>query len=262
VTVATDDLRVPPLAKVDLARISPDDRLGWRDRAAASAAADAGGVRLAELATMLAANRTHALLLVLQGVDASGKDGAVRHVFSAVNPSTLRVTAFKVPTSTELAHDFLWRAHAATPARGEIGIWNRSHYEDVLVPRVDRLVPKTVWRRRYTAINAFEEHLVHEGTIVVKCFLHVSLAEQARRLDERLADPRKNWKFSPADLEKREQWPEYREAYEALLSKTSTRLAPWHVIPADHTSVRNAAITALLVETLEALNMTWPAAAR
>ena len=261
-TVAATGVVVSYLDKVDLSRIPADDRLGYADRAAASAAAELAGTTLAELATMLAANRTHALLLVLQGVDASGKDGAVRHVFSAVNPSTLRVTAFKEPTATELAHDFLWRAHAATPARGEIAIWNRSHYEDVLVPRVDRLVPKPVWRRRYAAINAFEEHLGNEGTLVVKCFLHVSQDEQGRRLDERLADPRKNWKFSPADLEKRAQWPEYREAYEALLSKTSTRHAPWHVIPADHTSVRNAAITTLLVETLEGLEMTWPPAAR
>ncbi len=256
----TTGVLVSHLERVDLARVAPDDRLGYADRSAAAAAADRDGARLAELATMLTANRTHALLVVLQGIDASGKDGAVRQVFSAVNPSGLRVTAFKEPTATELAHDFLWRAHAATPARGEIGIWNRSHYEDVLVPRVDRLVPKAVWRRRYQAINAFEEHLTNEGTLVVKCFLHVSQAEQERRLDERLADPHKTWKFSPADRAKREQWPEYREAYEALLSKTSTKHAPWHIIPADHPSVRNAAITSLLVQTLEGLAMTWPQA--
>ncbi len=195
---------------------------------------------------------------MLQGMDCSGKDGTTRATFSSVSPTFLKVVSFKAPTSTELAHDFLWRVHANLPERGQIGVFNRSHYEDVLVVRVDELVPEAVWSKRYDAINAFEEHLVNEGTVLVKVMLNLSRDEQLVRLRERLADPTKNWKFSADDLAKRKQWDDYMEAYAAMLERTSTDWAPWHVVPADHNSVRNAAVTELLVDALDRLDMEWP----
>ena len=177
---------------------------------------------MAELATMLMAEHKRAVLVVLQGMDASGKDGTVKHCLGGLNPMSVRVAGFKAPNSTELAHDFLWRIHQVLPQRGEIGIFNRSHYEDVLVVRVEELVPKQVWKKRYAAINAFEQHLANEGTTVVKLFLHISQEEQAKRFRERIADPTKNWKFSPDDLAKRERWDDYMTAYRAMLERTST----------------------------------------
>jgi PPK2 family polyphosphate:nucleotide phosphotransferase len=250
--------RIAPGSKVDLARHDPDAQLGLSDEASAREHTTKRAERMAELATMLTAEHRRAVLVVLQGMDASGKDGTVKHCLGGLNPMSVRVAGFKAPTSTELAHDFLWRVHQVLPQRGEIGIFNRSHYEDVLVVRVEELVPKQVWKPRYDAINAFEQHLANEGTIVVKLMLHISEKEQADRFRERLADPTKNWKFSPDDLAKRERWDDYMTAYRVMLERTSTEAAPWHVVPADHKWVRDAVVTQVLTQTLEGLDLKWP----
>ncbi len=254
-----EDLVVKPGSKFDLQDRDPGDRLGYEGKEEANAAAAKHAERLAELTAKLAATRAKAVLLVLQGMDCSGKDGTTRATFSGVSPTFLKVVSFKAPSSTELAHDFLWRVHANLPERGQIGVFNRSHYEDVLVVRVSELVPKAVWSKRYAAINAFEEHLVNEGTVIVKVMLHLSPEEQLVRLRERLKNPEKNWKFSADDLVKRKQWDAYMEAYAAMCERTSTKWAPWHVVPADRNSVRNAAVTELLVDALDRLHMEWPA---
>ena len=254
-----DDMRVKPGGKVKAGAHDPADRLGWATKQDALDASAHLEERLRELIAKLAATRAKAVLLVLQGMDCAGKDGTTRAAFSQISPTFLRVAAFKAPTATELAHDFLWRVHAVLPERGQVGVFNRSHYEDVLVVRVDGLVPEDVWSRRYDAINAFEQHLVDEGTVIVKCMLNLSRDEQAVRLRERLQDPTKNWKFSAADLAKRKQWDAYVEAYRVMLEKTSTPWAPWYVVPADRNSVRNAAVTELLVDALDRLGMEWPA---
>jgi PPK2 family polyphosphate:nucleotide phosphotransferase len=214
--------------------------------------------RLAVLHDRLWAEGTRAVLLVLQGMDASGKDGTIKHVLAGVNPQGCRVATFRVPTTTELAHDYLWRVHAECPARGELGIFNRSHYEDVIAARVRELVPKSVWSRRYEHIRAFERLLVDEGTTVVKVFLHSSKEEQRKELQERLDDPTKRWKFRLGDLDDRKLWEEFMAAYEEAIHETSTDWAPWHVVPADHNWVRNLAVAELLVETLERLDPQFP----
>lgn len=214
--------------------------------------------RLNELQELLHATEKHALLVVLQGMDTSGKDGVIKHVMSAFNPQGYRVTGFKVPTRQELAHDFLWRVHRATPGRGMVGIFNRSHYEDVLVVRVENLVPEAVWRRRYEAINRFEEILSESGVVILKFFLHISREEQRERLQDRLRDPHDHWKFRMGDLKARAKWGEYKAAYEEALSKCSTEYAPWYVIPADRKWYRNLAVSRIVSETLGALDMKWP----
>jgi PPK2 family polyphosphate:nucleotide phosphotransferase len=254
-----DHLRVKPGSKVRLGDHDPGDRVGYAKKADATAATAKHAERLRELAAKLAATRAKAVLLVLQGMDCSGKDGTTRAAFDNVSPTYLRVVSFKAPSATELAHDFLWRVHANLPERGQIGVFNRSHYEDVLVVRVDNLVPRSVWSKRYDAINAFEQHLANEGTVFVKVMLNLSRDEQLVRLRDRLADPTKNWKFSADDVAKRKQWDDYMVAYGAMLERTSTEWAPWHVVPADHNSVRNAVVTELLVEALDRLDMQWPA---
>ena len=250
--------RIAPGSKVDLRDHPPDARLGLRNEATARERTARRAERMAELATMLMAEHKRAVLVVLQGMDAAGKDGTVKHCLGGLNPMAVRVAGFKAPNSTELAHDFLWRVHQVVPQRGEIGIFNRSHYEDVLVVRVEELVPKQVWKKRYGAINAFEQHLANEGTTVVKCFLHISREEQAKRFRERLEDPTKNWKFSPDDLAKRAKWDDYMAAYRAALERTSTKQAPWHVVPADHKWVRDAVVTEVVTQTLEGLGLQWP----
>jgi PPK2 family polyphosphate:nucleotide phosphotransferase len=250
--------RIPPGSKVALAEHKPDAKLGLAGEAAARAHTAKRAERMGELGTMLFADHTRAVLVVLQGMDAAGKDGAVKHCLGSLNPMSVRVAGFRAPNSTELAHDFLWRIHQVLPQRGEIGIFNRSHYEDVLVVRVEELVPKSVWKRRYDAINAFEEHLSNEGTIIIKLHLHISEAEQAKRFRDRIADPAKNWKFNADDLAKRAKWGEYMAAYEAMLAKTSTKSAPWHVVPADHKWVRDAVVTEIVTQTLEGLDLEWP----
>lgn len=193
------------------------------------------------------------MLVVLQGRDAAGKDGVVRSIFAACNPLGLRVTAFAAPSTLERAHDYLWRVHAACPPRGVIGIFNRSHYEDVLAVRVRGLAPQSVWARRYRHICEFERMLAEEGTTVVKFFLHVSRAEQAERLRARLDEPDKNWKYDPGDLEDRERWELYTAAYQDALARTTTEHAPWYVVPADKKKVRNYLVAGVLARTLGAM---------
>ena len=213
---------------------------------------------LAELQRRVYAEGKHKLLIVLQAMDAGGKDGTIRNVFRGVNPQGVHVTSFKGPTENELAHDFLWRIHHAVPATGMIGVFNRSHYEDVLVVRVENLVPKNVWEARFEQINQFERMLAETGTTILKFYLHISKAEQAARFQERLADPKKNWKFSLDDLEKRKKWDDYMAVYEDALNRCTTDWAPWHVIPADQKWYRNLAITRVIVGSLRALKPKFP----
>lgn len=208
----------------------------------------------------LYAEDARAVLLVLQGTDTSGKDGTIRHVLGGVTPSGTKVAAFKAPSSSELAHDFLWRVHAVCPERGQIGVFNRSHYEDVMAARVRGIVDEATWRSRFRHINEFERMLVDEGTSVVKCFLHLSRAEQGKRLQARLDDPEKRWKFRRADLEDRERWDAYELAYEEALHETSTPWAPWHVVPADRKWQRNLVVAQILVDTLRTMDPQIPAA--
>jgi PPK2 family polyphosphate:nucleotide phosphotransferase len=214
--------------------------------------------RLGDLQSRFYANGGHALLLVLQGRDASGKDGVVRTVFDACNPQGVRVNSFKVPTAVELAHDYLWRVHNVVPERGMIGVFNRSHYEDVLVVRVHEIVPKSVWSKRYNQINDFERLLTENGVVVLKFFLHVSREEQRKRLLERIEDETKNWKFKAGDLNERKLWDQYSEAYVDVLAKCSTSWAPWYLVPADKNKARNYLIAKRIVRTLEDLNLEYP----
>ncbi|WP_457629107.1 polyphosphate kinase 2 family protein [Oceanithermus sp.] len=216
------------------------------------------GKKLSELQARLYAEGQRALLVVLQGMDTAGKDGTIRRVFRMVNPQGVKVTSFKKPSELELAHDYLWRVHARVPARGEIGIFNRSHYEDVLVVRVHNLVPPGVWSRRYDHINAFEQMLADEGTRIVKFFLHISKEEQKRRLEARLEDPKKRWKFNPADLAERELWDDYMAAYAEALGRTSSDHAPWYAVPADRKWQRDLIVARVLLETLEAMDPQFP----
>ncbi len=221
--------------------------------------------RFAELQEMLYANskgdgQNRALLLVLQGMDTAGKGGIVKHVVGAANPQGIRYTAFGVPTEEERKHNYLWRVRRALPAAGDIGVFDRSHYEDVLVVRVHDMVPPEVWGKRYDEINKFERQLVDDGTTIVKVAMFVSLDEQNKRLSKRLKRPDKYWKYNPKDVDERELWPRYQEAYQAMLEKTSTDYAPWHVIPCDRKWYSRLAILELLIEALEGLKLSWPPA--
>lgn len=213
---------------------------------------------LAEIQTRLWAEHRRSLLVVLQAMDAGGKDGTIRKVFTGVNPQSVRVATFKTPTTEELGHDFLWRIHQETPGAGHIGVFNRSHYEDVLIARVDELVAEPVWRARYRAIRHFEESLTAAGTTMVKIFLHISKDEQAKRFRARLDDPQKRWKFSAADLHVRAEWDRYQEAYADALGETSTDACPWYVIPADHKWYRDWAVLQILLATLRELDPQYP----
>ena len=214
--------------------------------------------KLQELQELLYAEGRHKVLVVLQAMDTGGKDGAIRRVFDGVNPQGVKVASFKVPTGEELAHDFLWRIHKQTPESGEIVIFNRSHYEDVLVVRVHGYVDKNVWSKRYEQINAFEKILAENGTTILKFFLHISKDEQKERLQARLDDPTKHWKFSLGDLDERKLWGDYQAAYEDVLNKTSSTHAPWYIVPANRKWYRDLVISKVLVETLENLNMKYP----
>jgi PPK2 family polyphosphate:nucleotide phosphotransferase len=250
-------LRARHDGKFRLKKHSPDDTLEIT-KEQASAAVDGHIKRLETLHELLYAEGKHALLIVLQGMDAAGKDGTIKHVMSGVNPQGCAVTPFKQPTKLELAHDFLWRVHAAVPARGYIGIFNRSHYEDVLITRVHNLTPKNVWETRYRQINQFEEMLSDNGVQILKFFLHISKDEQERRFEERLHDPDKNWKASPADFAERRYWADYQKAYEDAIAKCSTKRVPWYIIPADHKWFRDFAVSEVIVQTLESLRMKFP----
>ena len=216
--------------------------------------------RISELQRVLYADARHAVLIILQGRDASGKDGTIRKVFSAVNPQGCTVASFKAPTDLEQHHDFLWRVHQQVPARGMIGIFNRSHYEDVLVPRVHGTVPRKVWSARYDQINDFESMLVANNVVVLKFFLHISRDEQKRRLIERITNPEKNWKFRRDDLDDRARWDDFTSAYHAVLAKTSTRDAPWYIVPADDKDVRNLLVARTIADRLARLPLRFPAA--
>ncbi len=215
--------------------------------------------RLKELQTKLFADKSQSLLIVLQAMDAGGKDGTIKHVFTGVNPQGVRVTGFKQPSSEELAHDFLWRVHQHAPEKGYIGIFNRSHYEDVLVVRVNNIVPKSVWSRRYDHINNFERMLADGGTRILKFYLHIDRDEQKERFEERLQRPDKNWKFSRGDLTVREQWDDYMTAYEEAIYRCNKDYAPWFIIPANRKWYRNYIIMKTIVATLEDMNLSYPA---
>jgi PPK2 family polyphosphate:nucleotide phosphotransferase len=253
-----EKVRVEPGEKVRLRDRNPRDKSPFADDQETKAATAALAKDIDILQDRLYAEGSRALLVVLQGTDTSGKDGTIRSVFDATGPLGVSVHAFGPPSRLELEHDFLWRVHAACPRRGTIGIFNRSHYEDVLIGKVRKLAPKEVVEQRYDQINAFEKMLVENGTTILKFMLHISKDEQKERLQARLDDPTKHWKFNPSDLEDREHWDEYQEAYETILSRCSTPWAPWHIIPADRKWVRNAAIATIVKATLEEMDPQYP----
>ena len=254
-----EQYRVKPGSQVDLSQWDPNDKIAFAgDKKEGRKALLALNERLEELQELLYAEHKHKVLVVLQAMDTGGKDGTIRHVFEGVNPQGVKVASFKVPTPEELEHDYLWRVHKRVPGKGEIVIFNRSHYEDVLVVRVHSLVPPEVWGRRYTQINDFERMLAEEGTTILKFFLHISKDEQKERLQARLDEPHKRWKFSLGDLEERKLWPEYIKAYEVVLSKTSTEWAPWYIVPANRKWYRNLVVGTIMVQTLEGLKMCYP----
>jgi PPK2 family polyphosphate:nucleotide phosphotransferase len=252
-----DARRIAPGTKVDLRTLDPDEHFGW-EKETAETELETVKARLDLLQAKLYAEGSRSVLLVIQARDAGGKDGTIRAIFSGVNPQGVTVTSFKVPGGPEADHDYLWRVHAAAPADGMIAVFNRSHYEDVLVVRVHKLVPKDVWQRRYRHINEFERMLADEGTTIVKVFLDVSKAEQAERFEERLHDDTKKWKFRKGDLDDRKLWSQFTKAYEDMLSQTSTDHAPWWVVPADHNWSRNLAVGKILLQTLETMNPKFP----
>ena len=247
----------------------PDDTRGLKSREKAQEALTQGIARLSEDQDKLYAQDRWALLLIFQAMDAAGKDSTIKHVMSGVNPQGCQVSSFKAPSTEELDHDFMWRTTRRLPERGQIGIFNRSYYEEVLVVRVhpeilakqrlpEKLVTKDIWKERYEGINAFERYLTHNGTVIRKFFLHVSKEEQKQRFLERLAEPEKNWKFSLQDVIEREHWDAYMQAYEDMIRSTSTEAAPWYVVPADHKWFTRVVVAEVIADTLESLNLTYP----
>jgi PPK2 family polyphosphate:nucleotide phosphotransferase len=253
-----NQFRVKPGSKVRLSDWDPDYTGKLRHKASAEKQLADSLKQLDELQYRLYAESRRAILIVLQGMDCGGKDGTIRHVMTGMNPQGCRVTSFKEPTPQELAHDFLWRIHRATPRNGEVGIFNRSHYEDVLVVRVHKLVPQETWSQRYHQINEFEKHLADCNVHILKFFLHISRDEQLKRLKARLDDPTKLWKISQSDFAERKRWDEYVQAYEDAIGRCATRYAPWYIIPANHKWFRNLAVAQIIVRTLKALRMKFP----
>lgn len=254
----TKELLVPPGTQVRLKTYDPDQTLGWGKGGRTSDSLRKALKKLDRLQELLFAEKKRALLIVLQALDAGGKDGTIRHVMSGVNPQGCRVTSFKKPSAEEMEHDFLWRVHSAVPRYGDIGIFNRSHYEDVLVARVHNLVPKEVWSRRYDQINQFEAMLGENRVGILKFFLHISKEEQKKRFLQRIDDPDRRWKISEADFEERKYWDDYIAAYEDGLTKCSTEYAPWFIIPANKKWFRNLAVSNIIAETLEDMHMKYP----
>ena len=259
-----DALRLPP-GPVDLTTIDTDAAPGFDGgKSEGKAALAEMGTELADLQERLWAERTvgseRRILLVLQGMDTSGKGGVLRHTIGLVDPQGVRITSFKAPTDEEKKHDFLWRIEKRLPDAGYIGVFDRSHYEDVLIARVRGFADAGEIERRYAAINEFEARLVDDGVSIIKCMLHISAEEQKARLAERLTNPEKHWKYNPGDLDERAHWPAYREAYEIAIERTSTQVAPWYVVPSDKKWYRNLAIGDLLLDTLRSLDLQWPAA--
>jgi len=251
-------LRVKPGHGLKLSDFDADDTLGFSKDTDSKKLTDKTIDRLDKLQYLLYAQNRHSLLVILQGMDAAGKDGTIRHVMRGVNPQGCTVTAFKVPSHEESQHDFLWRAHRSCPTLGDIGIFNRSHYEDVLVVRVHKLVPRATWEARYDQINKFESILAENNTVILKFFLHISKDEQKKRFEARIEDPKRNWKASPSDFQERPYWHEYARAYEDVLSRCSPKHAPWFIIPANHKWLRNIAVSRIIVETLEDLKLKFP----
>jgi PPK2 family polyphosphate:nucleotide phosphotransferase len=249
---------VRPGRKVDLDEFDPDDVHLVSGKAQAKKKSAAIQERLAELQELLYAGHERKLLIVLQGMDTSGKDSTIRHVMGGFNPVGTRVVSFKKPSVEELDHDYLWRVHRQVPGKGEVVVFNRSHYEDVLIVRVHDLVYQETWRRRYDQINAFEQMLAEEGTVVLKFFLHISREEQQARLEARVSNPTKSWKFEEGDLDERQLWKAYQQAYEDALGKTSTGWAPWYVVPANQKWYRNYVVGSIIADKLERLDMKYP----
>ena len=251
--------RVKPGSRVELSKWNPDDSSAFKgsEKKEVKRVAELKE-KLDELQQLLYAERKHKLLIVLQGMDTSGKDGTIRHIFDGVSPQGIRVASFKAPSPEELDHDYLWRVHRHVPGKGEIVIFNRSHYEDVLAVRVLKLAPKEVWSRRFEHLNSFERMLTDEGVRILKFYLNISQKEQKKRLQDRLDQPDKHWKISPSDFETRKLWPGYTKAFEDAMGKTSTDYAPWYIVPANQKSYRNLVISTILVETLKGLKMRYP----
>ena len=256
--------RVKPDSRVRLKDYDPDDTDEYKKNDEAKAAAKKQvewlATKLGQLQERLYANGSSALLIVLQGMDTSGKDGTIKHVMSAINPQGCNVVAFKTPSHEELAHDFLWRVHHEVPRKGFIGIFNRSHYEDVLITRVHGWVSDKTVKRRFNQIKDFEEMLVENGTVILKFFLHISKKEQKERLEERIKDPEKRWKWSSGDLEERKLWDDYMQAFEDVISATSTERAPWYIVPANRKWFRNLVVADRVVNALESMNLKTPPA--
>lgn len=254
----TDQFRIKPGSKVNLGKIDPAFHGNYENEGAVTNELKDYSQRLSALQAMLYAENKHALLIVLQAMDGGGKDGTIHHVMSALNPQGCSVVSFKVPTVEEMAHDYLWRIHQHTPRTGQITVFNRSHYEDVLVVRVHNLVPEDIWSKRYNEINAFERQLANSRTTIVKFFLHIDKDEQLKRFRDRLDEPGKQWKISESDYTEREYWDAYQGAYMDALSKCSFNYAPWYVIPANHKWFRDLAVSQILLDTLEGLKMKYP----
>ncbi len=251
-------LIVEPGTKVKLSDIDPASTDGFKQKEDSLGPLQKNLDRLAVLQHLLYAEGKRGLLIVLQGIDAGGKDGTIKNVMTGLNPQGCRVVSFKVPSTEEKRHDYLWRVHKQVAAAGEMVIFNRSHYEDVLIVRVHKLVPKEVWSARYAEINDFERMLSDNGVTILKFFLYISKDEQKQRFEERIQDPHKNWKFSPADIEERKYWDDYMAAFEDAISKCSTKAAPWYIIPANKKWFRNLAVSQVIVETMESMKMQYP----
>lgn len=249
---------IKPDHNLSLKDANPKDTGSFKSKEEAEAETDGLRKRLAELQDILYAEKKHSVLLILQGMDTSGKDGTIKHIFSGVNPQGFRVTSFKKPTVEEASYDFLWRVHQHTPAKGYMAAFNRSHYEDVLVPTVHKTATEEVIKHRLKHIEHFESMLASEGTKIIKVFLHISKDKQLQKIHERMEEPRKFWKFDPADLLEREYWEDYQKAYETVLSSTSTPQVPWYWVPADQKWFRNYLVLRILVQTLESLNLEYP----
>ena len=254
----SEEFKIEPNSKVKLDKIDASYKGDEEDKESAQVTIAKYVKRLPELQYLMYAENKRSLLIILQGMDAAGKDGIINHVMSVMNPQGCRVYAFKTPSVREQARDFLWRIHAAAPRKGEVAIFNRSHYEDVLIVRVHKLVPKEVWSKRYDEINAFERLLSNYGTHILKFYLHIDKEEQLARFKQRLDDPTRHWKISESDYTERKYWDDYQEAFEDAISKCSTDYAPWYVIPANRKWFRNLAVSQILVDTLESLNMKFP----
>jgi PPK2 family polyphosphate:nucleotide phosphotransferase len=246
-----------PGHKVRLSKIDPDDTGGVTKEEAIERFEELRE-EISVLQEKLYAGQSRSLLIIFQAMDTGGKDGAIKNLCAGLNPAGLELTRFKVPTPVELDHDFLWRAHKAAPSKGMIGLWNRSHYEDVLVVRVHKLVAKKIWQARYDQINRFEEILTKNGTTIIKFMLHISKGEQKARLQERLENPRKQWKFNSADLKERAFWDDYEKAYEDAINCCTTRHSPWHIVPANHKWARNLAIVQVVLPVLKRMHLRYP----